>query len=117
MSKPAGIAAFVPAEHPVVRERIDARRRHVGVVRQVAGAVEPGVRIAALVPAEQIVVLQRVDAGRRNVRIVPEVVLRVEVAGDRADRRIDRAPFRPTKGEIVRQGFMPMAATSGLWIG
>src|SRR5689334_13982401 len=54
------IAAFLPAEQMILVERIDAGRRNVGVVRQVALDVEERVRVAALLPADRLEVLERI---------------------------------------------------------
>ena len=96
-------------------ERVDARGRDVGIVRQIAGGVEPGVRIAPLVPAEAVEVSERVDARRRHVRIVQQVVLGIEAGDDLvADRRKGLAAFGEADRQKVRSGSTPAAATSGL---
>ena len=63
-------------------QRIHTRRRHVGIVRQIAGGVEERIRIAALVPAERVEVHQRIDARRRHIGIVRQIVCGIEPADD-----------------------------------
>ena len=84
-------------------QRVRARRRHVAVVRQVAGRVEPGVRIAAFVPAIRHEVLQRIDAGGRDVRIVEHIVFGIEARDQRADRIVGGASFRLAEAQEVAQ--------------
>jgi hypothetical protein len=73
-----GDAAFVDAEHQIVLERIDVRRRHVRIVQQVALRVEGSRGIAAFAPSEVMVVLQRIDAGRRYIGVVRQIARRIE---------------------------------------
>src|SRR5215216_5877423 len=56
-----GRAALVLADVEEVRQRIDLRRLHVGIGRQIGGRVEADRRVAALVPARRIVVIERID--------------------------------------------------------
>ena len=71
---------------------------------EIAGRIEPRVRVATLLPAELPEVRERIGAGRRHVGIGEQVVLRVEAAHDVVvDRRRDRSAFRPSReSKIVR---------------
>jgi hypothetical protein len=52
-----------------MRERVDVRRRNVGVGRQIGGGVEIDRGVTSLAPARDIVVIERIDMRRRNVGI------------------------------------------------
>ena len=110
------IAAFLPAELLVVRARIDARGRHIGVGRQVARSVEHRVRIAAFLPAEVVEVRERIDASRCDIRIVREIVLRVEAVDRLPNRRMEDAALDQPNWRKCASGSTPAAATSGLCI-
>ena len=97
-------------------QRIDAGRRDVGVVREIARSVEQAVRVAPFVPAERVEVRARIDAGRCHVGIVEQVMLRVEAVHHVADRRVGGAALRPAELHEVRERIDSRAATSGLWI-
>ena len=73
-----GRAALVTTEREKVLERIDAGRRHVGIVLQVLEGIETDGRKPSLLPAEFMEVLQRIDARSAHVRIGHEIELGVE---------------------------------------
>jgi hypothetical protein len=83
------IAAFAPADHVVVKKRIDAGGRDIGIVPEVVLDIEPTgdplpdrrVSISAFREAARQEVRERVDAGRRNIRVVDQIERRIEPCG------------------------------------
>ena len=88
-----GVALFLPAELVVVVERIDARRRHIGVRREIARDVEARVRVAAFLPADGLEVPERIDVRGGDIGVVLQVVDEVEAVGGDPRGRLDRLPL------------------------
>ena len=61
-----------------MRQRIDVRGIHVGVVRQIRGRIETGRRVAPLVPAKLIVVIEWIDVRGLHIRIIRKISGSVE---------------------------------------